>query len=256
MQPRSAARNGSHANSAICFRSKCRTRREVERQPEASACPTSDRRGTAASRCPRSSAARECSDIDGRRPSPCRCFSCPAAMYVALLRAERRMPVGRLIQQQPQHDPDQPEAPVMTNAACQLYARIAHATSGGASIEPTDAPMLNTPPARPRSFAGNHSAVAFMPAGLADPSANPSSAAQPRQRLPAVRQPVRHVDQRPRDREDREPRLQPEHVEHVPADRLQHDRALERADDPRVLFVVDMELVLRWSARRPRACCA
>src|SRR5690242_21364461 len=50
---------------------------------------------------------------------------------------------------------------------------MAQATSGGATMEPTDAPMLYTPPARPRSFAGNHSAVAFMPAGLADPSANP-----------------------------------------------------------------------------------
>lgn len=35
------------------------------------------------------------------------------------------------------------------------------------------APMLKMPPAIPRSFAGNHSAVAFIPAGLADPSANP-----------------------------------------------------------------------------------
>src|SRR5674476_1044812 len=46
---------------------------------------------------------------------------------------------------------------------------MAQATSGGASMEPTEAPMLYTPPASPRSLAGNHSAVAFMPAGLADP---------------------------------------------------------------------------------------
>jgi hypothetical protein len=67
----------------------------------------------------------------------------------------------------------------MTNAACQLCARIAHATSGGASIDPTEAPMLKMPPASPRSFAGNHSDVAFMPAGLADPSASPSSPRNP-----------------------------------------------------------------------------
>jgi hypothetical protein len=42
-------------------------------------------------------------------------------------------------------------------------------------MEPTDAPMLKRPPARPRSLAGNHSAVAFIPAGLAQPSAKPSS---------------------------------------------------------------------------------
>src|SRR3954465_10172281 len=52
---------------------------------------------------------------------------------------------------------------------------MAHATSGGASIDPTEAPMLNTPPASPRSCAGNHSAVAFIPAGFAEPSASPSN---------------------------------------------------------------------------------
>ena len=67
-----------------------------------------------------------------------------------------------------------------TNANCQLCVRIAHATSGAASIEPTDAPMLKKPPASPRSRAGNHSDVAFIPAGLADPSANPSSARRPK----------------------------------------------------------------------------
>ena len=39
--------------------------------------------------------------------------------------------------------------------------------------------MLKTPPASPRSRAGNHSAVAFIPAGLADPSASPSSPRSP-----------------------------------------------------------------------------
>ena len=39
--------------------------------------------------------------------------------------------------------------------------------------------MLKSPPAKPRSRAGNHSAVAFMPAGLAEPSAKPSSPRSP-----------------------------------------------------------------------------
>src|SRR3982750_4690842 len=68
-----------------------------------------------------------------------------------------------------------PRQPVMINAERQSYAIIAQATSGGASMEPNEAPMLYTPPASPRSFAGNHSAVAFMPAGFADPSVNPSA---------------------------------------------------------------------------------
>ena len=39
--------------------------------------------------------------------------------------------------------------------------------------------MLKMPPAKARSFAGNHSAVAFIPAGFADPSARPSRARSP-----------------------------------------------------------------------------
>jgi hypothetical protein len=45
---------------------------------------------------------------------------------------------------------------------------MAHATRGGASIEPNEAPMLKMPPASPRSLAGNHSAVAFIPARFAE----------------------------------------------------------------------------------------
>ena len=47
--------------------------------------------------------------------------------------------------------------------------------------------MLKTPPASPRSCAGNHSEVAFIPAGLADPSASPSS---PRSQKSAVQLPA------------------------------------------------------------------
>ena len=67
--------------------------------------------------------------------------------------------------------------------------------------------------------------------------------AQDRERGPAVRQAVRHADDRPGDREHREPGLQPDDVEDVAADRLQHDRALERADDPRVLLRGDVQVL-------------
>src|SRR5512142_1492755 len=64
---------------------------------------------------------------------------------------------------------------------------MAQATSGGASIDPTEAPILYKPPASPRSFAGNHSAVAFIPAGLAEPSAKPS---RPRSQAKACQLPA------------------------------------------------------------------
>ena len=75
-----------------------------------------------------------------------------------------------------------PIAPVSTKANCQLTATMAHATRGGASIDPTDAPILKNPPAKARSLAGNHTDVAFMPAGLAEPSARPSRARNPARR--------------------------------------------------------------------------
>ena len=45
-----------------------------------SACPTWDRRESAAARCPRNCAAGGSSQIDGRVPSPRRCASCPDRM--------------------------------------------------------------------------------------------------------------------------------------------------------------------------------
>ena len=110
-------------------------------------------------------------------------------------------------------------------------------------MEPADAPMLKRPPARPRSLAGNHSAVAFIPAGLALPSAKPSSPRSTANAGQLLRQAVRHADERPRDREHREPELQPDDVEDVAADRLQHDGELERADDPRVLLRGDVQVL-------------
>jgi hypothetical protein len=47
---------------------------------------------------------------------------------------------------------------------------------------------------------------------------------------------MRHVHERPRDGEDPVAGFQPEHVEHIAADRLQHNAALKGPDDPRVLL--------------------
>ena len=105
--------------------------------------------------------------------------------------------------------PSGPNAPVNTNAACQLRVRIAQATSGGASIDPTDAPMLKTPPARPRSVAGNHSDVLSCRRGSPNPRQG-RAGREPEERLPPVRQPVRHADEGPRDGEQRESDFQPD----------------------------------------------
>src|ERR1035437_3693879 len=116
---------------------------------------------------------------------------------------------------------------------------MAQATRGGANMEPTEAPMLYTPPATPRSLAGNQSAVAFMPAGLAEPSVNPSS---PRSQANAC-EGMSHIHERPRDRENREPDLQAKHIQHVPADRLRHDGALKGANNPRILPRTDVQFL-------------
>ena len=49
--------------------------------------------------------------------------------------------------------------------------------------------MLKTPPASPRSLAGNHSAVAFMPAGFGATLREPQQAAEPGERLPVCASP-------------------------------------------------------------------
>ncbi len=47
------------------------------------------------------------------------------------------------------------------------------AINGGASIAPSEVPILKTPVATPRSFAGNHVDAVFTPAGIADASLKP-----------------------------------------------------------------------------------
>src|SRR5258706_11821237 len=66
--------------------------------------------------------------------------------------------------------------PVTTNAARQPKARVIPGTISGVRIAPTFEPALNIPVANARSRCGNHSAIAFRPAGkfpdLPNPRAN------------------------------------------------------------------------------------
>src|ERR1700761_5949034 len=68
-----------------------------------------------------------------------------------------------------------PSAPTIRNAHSHPPLRMAHTTNGGANSAPIDEPMLNQPIATERSFAGNHSVVAFTPAGIPAASAAPSA---------------------------------------------------------------------------------
>ena len=154
-----------------------------------SACPRSDRRGSAAARCPRSCAVPRILPIDGRRAVTLKVLLLPGQGCAGVPRpkAPDASPAdGRATATAPPRPGRARRSGRTPTASCRT--RIAHATSGGASIEPNDAPMLNTPPARPRSCAGNHSDVAFIPAGFAEPSASPSS---PRSQKSAVQLPAR-----------------------------------------------------------------
>src|SRR5260370_33002163 len=82
-----------------------------------------------------------------------------------------------------------PATPTITNANCHCPCNKAQTTSGGASSAPMDEPMLNQPIATERSLAGNHSLVAFTPAGMPPASAMPST---PRKNARLL-QPVDHA---------------------------------------------------------------
>src|SRR5690606_8475402 len=68
-----------------------------------------------------------------------------------------------------------PDAPVMRNTSCQPNVTRIHGVMRTAKTTPTAVPELNIPAATPLSFVGNHSDIAFMPAGKlpASPSPNP-----------------------------------------------------------------------------------
>ena len=93
--------------------------------------------------------------------------------------------------------------------------------------------MLKKPPARPRSAGGEPLRRRLHARGVGRPFGEPEQRAQAEQRLPVGGEAVRHADERPGDREDREAELQPDGVHDVAAERLQHDRDLEGAQDPR-----------------------
>src|SRR5690606_2832231 len=67
-----------------------------------------------------------------------------------------------------------PSAPIMTNEASQPYAAAINGMVSGAASAPTVAPALKILVAKPRSFFGKYSAVAFIAAGKlpASPIAN------------------------------------------------------------------------------------
>ena len=87
---------------------------------------------------------------------------------------------GRLIERQPERDPGESdhageherELPAVRQDRPGDERRREHGAERRAHVEEAAG--------EPRSAAGNHSDVAFIPAGFADPSANPSSARRPK----------------------------------------------------------------------------
>ncbi|MNV34358.1 hypothetical protein D3C71_1257710 [compost metagenome] len=69
-----------------------------------------------------------------------------------------------------------PIAPIRMKVPRQPSHRNSTAISGADTIAPIDAPALNTPCAKARSRAGNHSALAFTAPGQAPASLMPSIA--------------------------------------------------------------------------------
>ena len=179
---------------------------------------------------------------DRRLPVSRECGSWPDEDVVALARRQRRCFAGRLVEQQPQRDPGQAEhagehereLPAVRQNRPRHERRRQHRAQRRAHVEEAAGqPALGRgKPFRRRLHAGR----------IRRPFRETEQRAQPEQRLPAAGQAVRHADERPRDREDREPELQPDGVHDVAADRLQHDRELEGAEDPRVLLRADVQV--------------
>ena len=113
----------------------------------------------------------------------------------------------------------------MTKAALPVVVGSPSTTSGGASIEPDRSADIVEAPREAALLGRKPFRVAFMPAGLAEPSARTQQAAQAASACQLWRRAMRHADQRPGDGEHRQPDFQSDHVKHVAADRLQHDGA-------------------------------
>ena len=236
-QPKSAARNGSQANSAICFRSKCRTLLRYSGSQKVSVphVGSARKRGRA---MPQKFRCARIFSSDGPRAVALQVLLLPGGDVLALLSSERaRMPVRRLVEQQPQHHPDQTQRagdherrpPVVGQDRPGHQRRRQHRADRGADVvDAAGQPALlgrETIPPSPS-----------CPPGW--PSLRRSPAARAARQTPASCWPAQcailmsdHAIAK-----IAKPDLQPDHVQHVAADRLQHDRALERADDPRILL--------------------
>ena len=162
---------------------------------------------------------------------------------VALGRRQPWVLIGRMVERQPQRRPDQADgagddergAPVVGEDRPDHERRREHRADRGADVEES---------AGETAFArGEPFGRGFHAGRIGAPLREPEQAAQHRQCRPGVGEAVGHADQRPGDGEESEADPQPDHVEHVAADRLQHDRALERADDPGVLLSGDVQVL-------------
>src|SRR5688500_8601648 len=68
-----------------------------------------------------------------------------------------------------------PTPPVARKAHGHPKLRVSHGTANGAVSAPTLVPALKRPAAKARSFRGNHSAIALIPAGKFAASPRPSA---------------------------------------------------------------------------------
>ena len=150
---------------------------------------------------------------------------------------------GRVVEEQPERHPHQADGagdhergpPVVGENRPDDQRRRQHRADRGAEVEDAarQAALLRREPFRRR----------FHAAGIGASLGEAEQPAQHRERRPAMREAVRHAHQRPGDREHCKARFQSDDVEDVAADRLQHDRPLERPDDPRVLLGGDVQLL-------------
>jgi hypothetical protein len=150
----------------------------------------------------------------------------------AFLVGQRRVFGRGFIEQQPEDDPAEAEAagdhecglPVVSQDRPRDERRRQHRPDRSADVE--DAAGEGALLGREPLGRGLH------PGRVRRSLCETEQSAQSGQGLPTMRQPVRHADERPGDRENRESNLQAEDIEHVPGNRLQHDRELKGGDDP------------------------
>ena len=163
---------------------------------------------------------------------------------------------GRLIEQQPERGPAESnrageherELPAVRQDRPRHERRREHRAHGRAHVEEAAGEAAF---ARRKPFGRR-----LHPGRIGRSFGKSQQRAQAEEHLPAAREPVRHADEGPRDREDREPELQSDAVHHVAAERLQHDGELKRAQDPRILLRRDVQIFENsWRRHRQRCSC-